>query len=439
MNEKTVMRTGFGLSYAPGMVSAKLEPSSSPINSATTAWVPTQNSGLTPVATLNNPFPNGINQVPGRNASYETTTLGTSISLPVPSQPTSYIMNWNFGFERQLTSADMLEVSYIGTRGVHLFMGSNGPNINQIPNQYLSLGSQLLSPVANPFYGLVKTGALAQPTVPYGQLLLPYPQYTGVTSVAASGFDTVYHALTAKYQKHLHAGGSILVTYSWSKNTGNAETVVNREVASPGTPQNYNNLSAEHSLISYDVPQRLVVAYVLDLPVGKGKRFLGNVSGINDKLLSGWGLNGDTNLQSGFPLAITAQPTTLSTNFGAGTPRPNVTAGCSKIPDGSSQSRITQWFNTSCFSAPSTFGFGSESRTDPNIRVGGIANFNFALFKNTAITEMVKLQFRAEAFNIFNRVQFGPPGATLGTAQFGVVSTQLNNPRVIQLALRLSF
>ena len=231
-----------------------------------------------------------------------------------------------------------------------------------------------------------------------------------------------------------------MVSYTWSKNTGNAETVNGHtEVAVPGLPQNYNNLSSEHALISYDVPQILTVSYVMDLPFGKSKHFLNGATGAVEKLVSGWGFDGNTTLQSGFPLALTAQPTSLSTNFGGGTPRPNVTVGCSKIPDGSSQARINQWFNTACFSAPSTFGFGSEARTDPSVRASGINNFNIALFKNTAITERFKLQFRAEAFNLANRVQFGPPGGTLGTAQFGVVSTQINDQRLIQFALRLAF
>lgn len=442
LDTKTVARFGFGLSYGPGMAQASLEPSSAPISQATTAWVATQNSGLTPVTTLSNPFPNGVNFPAGRNLSYESSTLGQSIQVPIPGDALPYILNWNAGFERQLSGTDLIELSYVTTRSVHQRLGGGGaagPNINQLPDQYDSLGSQLLTPVANPFYGLVKTGTLAQPTVPYGQLLLPYPQYSQVYSVGTAGFDATYHGLLAKYQKRLHSGGSILVTYSWSKNTGNAETVVNREVANPGAMQDFTNWSKERSLISYDVPHRLVVSYVLDLPVGKGRHFLGNVSGVADKLVSGWGLNGATNLQSGFPLALTAQPTSLSTNFGAGTPRPNVTVGCNKIPDGSSQSKINHWFTTSCFSQPSSFGFGSEGRTDPNIRVAGIANYNFALFKNTAITERFKLQFRVEAFNLFNRVQFGPPGATLGTAQFGVVSTQVNDPRLIQVAMRLTF
>ena len=203
--------------------------------------------------------------------------------------------------------------------------------------------------------------------------------------------------------------------------------------------QDYTNLKNELSLISYDVPQRLVVAYVTNLPFGKDGRFLRNLPGVADKLVSGWGVNGDTNLQSGFPLALTAQPTTLSTTFGAGTPRPNVTAGCNKIPDVSSQGRITGWFNTACFSQPGTFGFGSEARTDPNIRVAGIANYNFALFKNTAITERFKLQFRAEAFNLFNRVQFGQPNVSVGNTSFGSLTSQYNNPRILQMSGRISF
>jgi hypothetical protein len=446
LNDKTVLRSGFGTSYAPGDSMQYVQPATAPINGASTPWVPTANSGLTPVATLNNPFPTGINPAPGRNASYESIILGTSIILPIPQDATPYIMNWNAGFERQLSNTQVIDVSYVATRGVHLRMGGDsapsdgGPNLNQIPSQYLSLGSQLLTAVANPFYGLVKAGLLAQPTVPYGQLLLPFPQYTGVYSPTTAGFYEDYHSLQAKYQKRFRAGGNLLVAYTWSKNLGNSETVNGHtETLAPGLPQNFNNLSAEKSLISYDVPNLLVVSYVVDLPVGKGRRLLGNVHGVTDKLISGWGVNGVTTLSSGFPLDLQAQPTTLSTNFGAGTPRPNVTAGCNKIPSGSSQARIGEWFNTSCFSAPNSFGFGTEARTDPNIRQAGIANYDFTLFKNTHVTEHYVLQFRAEVFNMFNRVQFGPPGNVLGTAQFGVVSSQINSQRLIQMGLRLSY
>jgi hypothetical protein len=166
---------------------------------------------------------------------------------------------------------------------------------------------------------------------------------------------------------------------------------------------------------------------------------LGQVSGVTNYVISGWGINGVTSLQAGYPIAFLAQPTVLSTNLGGGPPRPNVTAGCDKFLSGSAQSRLNQWFNTACFSAPSQYSFGSESRTDPNLRYPGVANYDFALFKNTRINERFGLQFRTEFFNIFNRVQFGNPGNTFGSAQFGQVSSQTNNPRLIQFSMRLNY
>jgi hypothetical protein len=100
------------------------------------------------------------------------------------------------------------------------------------------------------------------------------------------------------------------------------------------------------------------------------------------------------------------------------------------------------WFNTSCFTVPGAFTFGDESRTDSELRTHGIANFNFALFKRTQINERVNLEFRAEVFNLFNRVQFGRPNtqaSTSANSTFGQVTSQLNDPRLVQLALRLTF
>ena len=442
-DERTVLRAGYGISYAPTTAQGSENPDNSPINAATTAWVPTQNSGLTPVATLSNPFPTGINAAPGRNPVYESTVLGSSIIANIPNDASPYIMNWNIGIERQFGSTSILEVSYVGTHAVHLLMGGTStaaPNFNQIPTQDLALGSQLLTPVANPFYGLVSAGTLAQKTIPYGQLLLPYPQFTNVYSPTTAGFGEEYHALEAKFQKSFKSNGTVLVSYAWSKNTGNADTLYGGiETTKTGSVQNFNNWAGEHSLMSYDVPQLLTISYVRDLPFGNGKHFLNGATGVVGKLVSGWGFDGLTMFQSGFPLGLSAQPTTLSTDFGGGTPRPNVIAGCNESMPGGATAKLSEWFNTGCFSAPSTFGFGSEGRVDPRIRISGINNWDAALFKNTAITERARLQFRAEVLNVTNRVQFGPPGQAFGVAAFGVVSTQLNNPRVIQLALRVSF
>ena len=97
------------------------------------------------------------------------------------------------------------------------------------------------------------------------------------------------------------------------------------------------------------------------------------------------------------------------------------------------------WFNPAAFSLPGPWAFGNSSRTLPDVRSHGIANYDFTIFKNTQVTERVGIQFRTEIFNLFNRVQFGYPGTALGNPQFGVISGQANTPRLVQLALRLIF
>jgi hypothetical protein len=204
-------------------------------------------------------------------------------------------------------------------------------------------------------------------------------------------------------------------------------------------PQNFYNLKAERSLSAFDVPQRMVTSYVLDLPFGRGKKFLSGAKGVTGKLISGWGLDGVLTLQRGFPLFVTASQN-LANAFG-GTSRPNVNGQDPNMDSGSAVSRLGRWFNTSVFSQPAPFTFGNGPRTLPNVRSQGIDNFDFALFKGTKFgpEDRIGLQFRAEVFNLANRVQFGYPGTAFGTPQFGIVSTQLNQPRLIQLALRLAF
>ena len=152
--------------------------------------------------------------------------------------------------------------------------------------------------------------------------------------------------------------------------------------------------------------------------------------------MSGWGVNGVTTFQSGNPLPVSVAANT-SNSFGGGQ-RPNRTGQPAKL-EGAAQERLNQWFNTAAFSLPPAFTFGNAARTMPDARSHGISNFDFTLFKNTAITERVGLQFRTEVFNLFNRVRFGYPGTAMGQPQFGVISGQYNDPRLIQFALRLVF
>lgn len=437
-----VLRTGYAVTYLPNDVAFLNAPWGSSVNSATTTMASTLNGGITPAATLSNPFPNGLFQAPGHNATaLSVLSEGGSPSAPVPNEPYPYAQQWNLNIEKQLRGGTLLEVGYGGSKGTHLPLALTS-QFNQLPDQYDGLGTALVSQIANPFHNVLPSsaGQLAATTISAGQLLRPYPQYLSFTNSAPMVGNSTYHSLQAKVEKRFKAGGTLLASYTWSKLLSNTDTLTSWLESSPaGSVQNWNNIAAEKSLASYDVPHRVVVSYVLDLPVGHGRRFLGSVNGLADKIVSGWGINGVSTFQSGFPLVLTAQPTVLSQSFGAGTPRPTVVSSCNKFVSGSPVDRLNNYFNVNCFGQPGSFSFGSESRTDPNMRSEGIDNFDFAVFKDTSITERVKIQFRTEFFNLFNRVQFNAPGGTLQTPQFGVVTATRNQPRLVQFALRLAF
>jgi len=441
VNDKMVLRTGYGLAYLPNDVAFLDSPWAASVNSAATNMVASLDGGLTPSATLSNPFPSGLIPPVGHSASFLSALEGSTPSAPVPDSPHPYAQQWNLNLEREFAGGLMIEVGYGGSKGTHLPI-SISAQMNQIGDQYDSMGAALLTQVKNPFYGILPAsiGQLAAATVAQGQLLRPYPQFLGVTNASYNVGASTYHSLQTKVQKRFHSGGSLLASYTWAKLMSNSDTLTSwLESSSAGAVQNWNNLRAEKSLASYDVPSRLIVSYVYDLPFGKGKSFLKNAAGPVDKIVSGWGVNGVATFQSGFPLTLTAQATTISSTFGGGTPRPNVVAGCSKSPGGTAQSKLNGWFNTSCYSQPGQFTFGNEGRTDPNLRSSGINNWNFAATKGTAITERVNLQFRAEFFNLTNRVQFNAAGGALGTPTFGVVTASRNLPRQIQFGLRASF
>jgi len=433
--EKTVVRGGYGIFYLPNDVAFSTAPNGSPVNTLATPWVSTIDGSVTPVERLSNPFPNGILQPPGKSSNYQNILLGQGFTLPLESQPYGYNQQFNLNIQHELKEGTLVEIAYAGAKGTHL---PANQQLNQLPVEFLSQGTRLQEQVTNPFFGLITAGPLAARTVARGQLLRPFPQFNGVTQAAIANRDSIYHSMQLKVERRFRAGGSLLGAYTWAKFITNTDTLTGwLEASGPGGVQNNYDLRNERSLASFDVPHRLVISYVLDLPFGRGQKLLGSLSGPADKLLSGWGVNGVYTAQSGFPLRF-GTAANLTNSFGGGS-RPNVVAGCDPQLSGSAQSRLNRWFNTSCYALPAAFTFGTASRVDPKLRAHGINNFDFALFKRTKLTERIGLEFRSEFFNLFNRVQFGFPGQALGNPQFGIVSSQLNNPRLAQFALRLIF
>jgi hypothetical protein len=302
-----------------------------------------------------------------------------------------------------------------------------------------------LQSVPNPFFDpTTKTAfALGTATTTVGQLNRPYPQYSSLRLAGQGDYDSTYHSLQLTVERRFAGAGSLLVAYTNAKLISDADTLTNwLEGGGTGAIQDHTNLKGERSLSSQDVSQRLVISYVLDLPFGRGKRFLSDATGVKDKVVGGWGIDGVTIFQKGFPLVFSNGNPNYTTSFGAGS-RPNFVSGCNKSSPASGNGRLNEWFNTACFTSPADFTFGNESRVDATIRGSGINNFDFSLFKRTRFgpDEKLGLEFRAEFFNLFNRTQFAPPNTSVGSSNFGVVSSTYpgTNPRLIQFGLKFAF
>jgi hypothetical protein len=482
IDSKTVFRGGYGVFWIPNYVSFGLNPDNDVVSLATTPFTATIDGGLTPVSTLDGsncvlpvgsnfssftcaqqgPFTAGtILQPPGRtgNTSAFVAASGSPTLAPYLNPKEGYVQQWNVNIQRELPLGFFADVAYAGSHGVHLQQYST--HINQIGQSFINQAAtqaaagqpvSIAQTVPNPLAGSANA-TIGAPTIVAGQLVRPYPQYTDVNLAGFGCCGSTYNSLQVSVTRRFQGGGTLLAAYTNAKLLSNTDTLTswleNGTTGGVGQVQNWNNLAGERSLSSQDVSQRLIFSYVLDLPFGHGKRFLGNVSGVTSKLVSGWGIDGITTFQRGFPLKIAygGGATTLEgLNLGVSNVRPNVISGCNTHTQGSGLSgRLNQWFNVNCFAAPPAYGFGTESRVDASLRADGQENFDFAVFKKTTIAERVGLEFRTEFFNLFNHPQFGfpgqnfIPGATSAQSGFGVVSSQANNPRLIQFALKLVF
>ena len=434
MRRSTVLRGGYGVFWLPNNLQTPNTGTANSAFSVTTPFVSSLDGGITPQNTLSNPYPTGIVPPPG-SAQGLNTLLGNSISAYQRNVNNGgYVQQWNFDIQQQLLQDFAVDIAYAGSKGTHL---PADIGLDQLPSQYLQLGSALNTQVKNPFFGQISSGTLAQPTVAQSQLLRPYPQFTGINLVAYPIGDSTYHSMQLKVTKRVR-DSLFVVAYTISKSVGNSES--RSSYTDAGTTGNFMdnyNLRLDRSLAAFDAPQRFVFQYNIEVPFGHGKRFLSGLHALN-RLVAGWEVTGIYTAQAGTPLLLITA--TNSVGNSGGTQRPN-NNGQSAALDGSARSRLNGWFNTGVFSNPAPFTIGNVARTLPDVRGNGTNNLDAGIFKNNYFgrENRVNLQFRAEFLNMFNRVQFGNPGSSLGTAQFGVVSSQANNPRFIQLALKLRF
>jgi hypothetical protein len=344
--------------------------------------------------TLSNPFP-----------SFFPFPLPDSALTIQRDLRTAYMQHWNLNVEREVGRSGVMEIAYVGSKGTKLLTARD---INQPAPSALPLGL---------------------PFVPR-----PDPRFDDI-NMLESRANSNYHSLQARYQQRLSRGLSALVAYTWSKSIDDASNFFS-SAGDPNFPQNSNNVRAERARSNFDVRHRFSASYTYDLPFGKGHAWLADRGWVST-VLSGWQTSGIITLQSGrpFTVALLSDIDNSGTGrsilgFGAND-RPNVVGN----PDLAAHSP-QQWFNQSAFAFPVRGTFGNAGR---NILDGpGYQAVNVALIKNTTLSESVKLQFRAEAFNLFNHPNFNMPDNFLGSPTFGQI-TSARDPRHLQFGVKLLF
>ncbi len=429
LTDKIVLRGGYGMFYP------QTGGGGADGYATTTTWQPTiGNDGITPNPNglLRNPYPTGLNQPVGSSLGLAT-LVGESVNAFSRQHPLGYVQNFSLDVQFEITRGMVLEAGYTGSQGRKLLFGT-GQQANQLSPDFLSMGTALNTQVANPFFGVIPTGALSGRTVPQHRLLRPYPQFQGVNlSGDTPGASSSFNALVLRFHWQLSSGLNLLTTYQWSKAIDNASEWQGWEVGD--TLRNFYDLSVDRSISAHDLPQSFVNALVYELPVGKGKKFLTDMHPVANAVLGGWQVSTIIRFSSGLPLGFTA-PNTLGA-YGFQTQRPNVAdlktaAVANPTPD--------KWFEQSAFVAPGTFEIGNMTRWAPNIRFGPTNHADLAILKNFRFAERFKAQFRAEMFNMTNTPQFGRANTTVGNPDFGKVSGTTNvGPRNIQMGLRIQF
>jgi len=257
------------------------------------------------------------------------------------------------------------------------------------------------------------------------------PLYSIAPNLADASYFTTdglssYYSFQLTVDKRFSQGVSAILAYAWAHAIDDVPLEFGGGAAGP-QPQNPRNLRAERGNSIIDIRHRLTLSYLWELPVGRGKPFL-NHAGPLTWILGGWQTNGILTIQTGLPFSPVLQTSTTNTGTGS---RPDVAKPVSY------PRTLQRWFDPSAFTTPAPYTYGNAGR---NILFGpGRTNWDMSLFKNFVIREQSRLEFRAEAFNVFNHPQFGLPNATIGNPQAGSITSTVGNPRQLQMGLRFEF
>jgi hypothetical protein len=436
MNPKTVIRGGAGL-FAGflGQRRGDVFPN---------GWAQTTTVGTTTNA-FGSPIPRSWDTAflttsilePVGNANGRQQGLGQAIDFFNQDPKISKQLRWQVGFQRELPGGFVVEAAYVGNYGYDI---ETVRNINALPNQYLntdnartaamnSNNSFLTGAVANPFAGLLPGTSFNNPTIARSQLLRPYPQFGDIRTTTNEG-KSWYHSGQVGVQKRFSKGYTLGLSYTYSR-WEQATEYLNSGDATP-----------TRMISDLDVPHRLSLSGILELPFGKGRPFLSDADGVLNALVGGWQIQGVYTYQSGFPIP-----------FGAYNANTAVTSGDLFYNGGDvgiSDPTTDRWFNTDAFTSilndTSTNATPvNHLRTAPyrfdDARRDSINNLDLSLIKDVVLKGDVRLQLRAEFINVLNEAYFPQPVAGATSSTFGQISAsnQSNYARRAQIGVKVVF
>ena len=327
---------------------------------------------------------------------------------------TPYMQQWHLAIERQMPGDGVIEITYAGSKGNKLFDFFNGNQAAPSPDPNAPLAPRRPVPLID-------------------------SSISWFRSTAASS----YHSLQAHYEKRFSHGLQFLASYTWAHSIDNASNANLGPTQNNSDFRNFRDPQAEFGNSDFDVRQRFSGSFLYELPIGHGKRFLGNTGGFLNQVVGGWQLGTIVSASTGnYFTVLDANGNFSNSDGGAG--------GVSQRPDqvGDPKAKTCvpgTFFNTCAFADPSLGSFGDVRRN--TIEGPGYTTWDMSAFKNFHPSEKTNLEFRAEFFNVLNHTNFlfsktgpqNPNNSTiLGTAQFGFL-TAARDPRQIQLALKFSF
>ncbi|HYE84981.1 MAG TPA: carboxypeptidase-like regulatory domain-containing protein [Vicinamibacterales bacterium] len=457
LNPKTVVRAGYGLYWAPWNYQGVSATNYGNVGFTQDTFI--SQHQFFPRTSLTDPFPGGIATVRG-SARGALEGVGGAIEFIDQDKKAPMIHQYSVDLARELPGNIAIGFEYVGATGRDLGLGGSNDgiiNINQVPTQYLSLGAGLTEAVPNPFFGLpastlstTSSFSTTSPTIPRRQLLRPFPQFGDILMRQATLGKSQYHAGVLKFEKRMSNGWGGRINYTYSRLMDNQFGEGNFFSQNPTEMQDAYNLDAEYSIGLLDVPHKIAITPMIELPFGEGKRW-GN-GAVANAILGGWTISSIISLESGFPVQIYTQNN--STNIFTRTQRANPGTGDAET-SGSRHDRIATtpaagcvnepcgtgvfWLNRQAFSTPATYTLGTLPRTLSDVRTPHRNNWDFVAAKSVNLKGSMRGEIKLEVLNVTNTPKVRGPETRIDNANFGQVTVQSGFMRLTQLMFRLSF